>query len=473
MRVSFLALPLLGCAQIAGIDKTNADNRAVTLVLDRLSIGATVSTEPLPLDGLVASFLVADDTGAVTDVPADPVSDGLFSAKNKTGEPPALSTLPDGAEHLWALPTRSTHAVYPVFQHADPQAPPAGAGLSIDGTVTPAAGAGDTFQFLCVGAGVTIGLPVAMGDTTPFPFSAMYADLTNLAAPLAPAAMTASDAVLVTRYNAGVLTGLADIPSPGPQQAVTSLNAAVAAVTADQNLNATIDQTAIDARLMGQLPAGGAFGVSYSVSAAPAFAHGVLAGVALRSGTLATTATSVTGAYANPFMASHQWPAGMQVTAAKPRTYHLGGATGPAIGLSGGLQAIAGADATAIAMTAAVPKMITVGIMPVTSDDASVLIDASKPVNVSMTTDGGPASLYMAELYSIDTAGAVTHELELISDQPAWQVPASFFQPATHYYIRAVAIDGGFADPTTGDLSTLAPPYSAGYLDSGVFTVTL
>lgn len=466
-------MPLLGCAQIAGIDKTNADNRAVTLVLDRLSIGATVSTEPLPLTGLAAEFYVTDDAGVVTSVPADPLSDGLFSAKSKDGEPPVLSTLPDGASHLWALPTRSTHAVYPVFQHADPQPVPAGAGISIDGSVTPAAGAGDSFQFLSVGGGVSANLPVAMGDASPFPFSEMYANLTNLAAPLPMAALTAQDVLLVTRYNGGALVGMADVPSPGPQQAVTSLNATVAPVTADQMLSATIDQNAVDARLMGQMPAGGAFAVSYSVSAAPAFSHGSLAGVTLKSGTLAATDTAVTGSYANPFMASHQWTAGMAVTASKPRTYHLGGATGPAVGLSGGLQAISEASGTAVAMTAAVPKSITVGIMPVTTDDASVLIDASKPVPVSITTDMGPASLYMIELYQLDAAGVPTRVLELISDQPSWQVPSMFFQPATHYYLRGMAIDGGFADAASGDLSTLAPPYSIGFLDSGVFTVTL
>ena len=45
--------------------------------------------------------------------------------------------------------------------------------------------------------------------------------------------------------------------------------------------------------------------------------------------------------------------------------------------------------------------------------------------------------------------------------------------PGHLYFFRALTVGGGYADISTGDLSTIALPYAVAQHDGGVFTVNL
>ena len=480
MRVSLLALPLLGgCAQIAGIDKTNADNRAVSLVYDRLSIGAKVSTAPLALDGLTASFLVPsdDDPDVLVAVPADPISDGLWSAKIKSGTPPALFTLPDGASYLYELPSRTMHGRFVALEHpgATPEAS-ATAQVSVDLTLEVAAAVGDSYQLLEVGTWVQQTLTAADAATTitqTFP----YADTVNLAAPLPRAAITADDAIVLSHYAAGELQATVDVTPAGPQGATTTVTGTLAPVTKNQMVSMAVDATAGSRFAMVKPGGTGAVASSYTLTAAPGFAQGVTAGPLLKQKALLATDTAVTATFANPFATTRMWPSALVYAATQARTYTIGGMMGAVVPLSAGLTEVIAPDtATALSFAVAMPLVITVGITPLQTDGTSVLIDNTKPVPVSFTTDGMPASVYQLELIELTATGTKlteTRRLVMLGDTPSFAVPGSLLLPSHNYKLRASAVNGGFADPATGDVSTVTPPFSSGYLDGGVFTVTL
>ncbi len=480
MRGSFglVVLPLAGCAQLGGIDKTNGDNRRVTLEYDRLSVGAKASTAPLALTGLTAAFLVPDpmDESKLVAVPADPDVDGLWAAKILDGTPPVLFTLPDGATYLWQLPSRTMHGAFVALEHPGPTPAPAGASIDITSTLDAPSTAGESFAFLEIGTWAQQALtvtPPAAAIAQTFP----YAGTINLAAPLPLAAITSDDALLVMRHTGNALTGIADFTPTGVQGTTVGIATPVTAVARDQTFAMPIEPVTLGTRFSGQKPAGGALALSFSITAAPGFASGVVDGPSLLTGAIPVAATSVAGTYGNPFAASRMWPAALSVVAARSRVYSPAAAGGPSITLGTSLSEVIAPDgATPISLAASLPAVITVGITPLNTDGTSVLIDASKPVPVSFTTDNLPASLYELQLFELTPSGATftqTLRLQLAGDTPSWMVPQGFLLPAHTYLFRAAAIGGGFGDLTTGDLSTLAPPYSVGLHDGGVFTVTL
>ena len=62
------ALALGGCAQLFGIANTtgaDAGSDGVSLAIQRVSVGASVTTSPQDLTGQTADFLVGDGTGLV------------------------------------------------------------------------------------------------------------------------------------------------------------------------------------------------------------------------------------------------------------------------------------------------------------------------------------------------------------------------------------------------------------------------
>ncbi len=481
IRASFGLVLLGGCAQLGGIDKTNADNRRVTLAYDRLSIGATESTAPLVLDGLMAEFLVPDDTDPTQLDPlvADPDSDGLWAAK-LPGEstPPVLYTLPDGATYLVALPSRAMHGAFVALEHAAPTPPPTGASVSITSTLDTPSTATETFDLLEVGAWAQVPLTVTPPAATIGPISVPYNLFTNLAAPLPLASFTTDDVFLLMRHEAGALTGFGEMPPDGPQQVTTTVDIPIAAVAKDQTVAMPVDVAGITARFIGEKPAGGALAMTFDIAAAPGFDRGVTAGPSLLTGAVTGTATSIAGTYGNPFATTHMWPAALTFSAYKTRTYAPMGATGPSITLGTSLNEVIAPDGTTpIALAAPLPLEITVGATLLTVDGTPLLIDANSPLPVSFTTDSTPDNtLYQLELYELTASGTSytqTRRLVLTGDSASWQLPHGFLVPGHTYLFRAVTVSGAFADLTTGDISVLAVPYATGVQDGGVFTVTL
>jgi hypothetical protein len=481
MRGSFglALLGLGGCAQLAGIDKTNGDDRRVTLAYDRVSIGAKgATTAPLALDGLTASFLVPDETDdtVLDPMPADVAADGLWAAKIRDGTPPVLFTLPDNATHFFALPSRTMHGRFVALEHDAPSPPPMGAIVSVTSTLDTPSAAGESFSLLEVGAWASVALTVTPPAATIGPISTPYGLFSNLAAPLPLAAFTPDDVILVMRHTAGKLTGLGEMAPAEPQQVTTDVNIPIAAVTADQTLAMPLDAASIPARFGAEKPAGGALAMTYTVTAAPGFAQGVTAGPSLLSAVVPATATSLAGTYGNPFATTHMWPAALVFSASKSRTYAPMAGTGPSIGLTTSLNEVIAPDgATAISLDAALPQIITVGITPLATDGASVLIDATKQVPVSFTTDGGSASLFELDLYELTANGTAydsTLKMSLVGDSPSWTLPQGYLLPGHRYLFRAMAFSG-YGDPSTGDLGTVTLPYTVGIQDGGVFTVSL
>jgi hypothetical protein len=62
-------------------------------------------------------------------------------------------------------------------------------------------------------------------------------------------------------------------------------------------------------------------------------------------------------------------------------------------------------------------------------------------------------------------------QVELSSTTASFSLPPERLVAGHTYVLTAYCISGGFTGAATGDLQTLAMPYSVGFLDSGVFTV--
>src|SRR5688500_2095514 len=124
-----LLLTASGCAQLFGLDETTGatiDPTRVSLTMQRWSVGASVSKNPLDLTGQTAAFLLDDGAGNFTKVPGELTAPGVWSAPIETGTPPVLFTLPDvpaPITRLWHVPARDRRGVLSAFEHPNPQPP--------------------------------------------------------------------------------------------------------------------------------------------------------------------------------------------------------------------------------------------------------------------------------------------------------------------------------------------------------------
>ncbi|MFN0247725.1 MAG: hypothetical protein ACKV2T_12635 [Kofleriaceae bacterium] len=477
-----------GCAQLAGIDITEQvdEPELASLTLSRISIGATVTTRPLDLANLSASYLIAnpdapDGFDRIT-ATVDPMTPNKWVAEVGESTPPVMFTLPDYPEavpRIWALPNRELVGALYVFEHPDPQPAIDPATLTVQATLPTPYAATESFQLLVVGTWVSRGFSgmmevPAVGSTAfgPVPFAyTTTSPQTNRPYE----GITTADATLLLRYVGTRLTGVMEGP-PFDQTGMDTVMGTMSAVAATETLSATLNNMTVAARYMPLRPMMPAPTMSWSLVAAPGFASASLLGPRLNSDTvLATDPSAISVPYGNPF-ASKGWPTAFMWSTSSSRMYTPPGAVGP-ITLSAGVSQFAtpSPDMT-LDLPAGLPELITLDQQPLSMDGVAI----DKPIKAlaaSFIVPPTPAStLFQLALYELvpNSAGTALehkHILTMTSVEASFLIPPEFFQSGRSYTLRAQTIAGGYPALGSGDLTMRALPVAVGFMDSGVVLV--
>lgn len=475
--VAAIACASAGCAQLAGIDSTSTDGRAVdTLAIQRVSIGTTLAARPLDLSGLEATYFV-DDDGATTEVAAEVAEPGTWRAD--LAEPaPVLALFPDEptqTPRLYAFAQRALRTTVQVLEHPNPTAPPPGALLTIT-TPLQAASTMSHYQVYVVGAWGMLDL-----DASAVGASAVTANLGWSGASRVTGApldrITAQDAVLMLRYDGARLSGYAEVEPFEQTGADSKTTGALTAVDAKDTVNATVDPAVITTRLALAQPAATAAPVmSWSLVAAPGYLQAVATGPVLDSGSFTASSLGFMSTYGNPF-ADRGWKTLLAFAAASSRTYTA--PNGAVVGLAAGLVEYREPAATvAPALTAPMPTAVRLVGTPLTAEGISIALPASN-IEVAFDVEPGavPATLYNLHVIDLVPGAADASLVRKIvltaaSDQRRFVLPADTFVAGHTYTLRVFSQVGGYPNAADGDFQTRALPLAQAYLDSGVFTVT-
>ena len=476
MTIRSIAIAVLaGCAQLFGIDTTTSPDAAapgVSLNLRRVSVGATLVYGPLDLAGQSATFLLADGTKVAGMVTAS----GTWTAPVPTGTPAVEFTVPDlGATfpRVLELPSRTLRDNFYLPEHPNPQPPSATSQLMVDVTLPSTYAAAERLELSVIGAWMSHVLSAAelpgVGATT-VATTIRYASFSPFAGG-APARIRADDAVLLSRYVGTALTGVFQTAFD-QTDATDPVAGAMTAVMADKTLSATVDPTGLAMRYTAVNPRVSGLAMSWGLTAAPGHAAGAISGPTLESGSVAMVETSITRPYANPFE-SLGWPTVLGYYTSETRTYMF---MGVAMTLYAGLYSILEPGAAnTLDLPAALPQTISIAQQPLTSDGMTVSLDLTRPVDVTFVADVAVNTTYELVLYELVLVGP-TAKTQVVIDvrgtDPKLALPSELIQVGHTYMIRLYTLKGGYGNATTGDLQTLTLPYSSGYLDSGVFTVT-
>lgn len=482
--VGVASLALCGCAQLAGIDTASDKDRAGdTLTLQRVSIGAAVTTAPLDLTGLTASFR-DPHTGAT--VAATASAPGTWSA-NLVDPAPVEFTVPDVATadqpafpRVASLATPAIAAAFTELNHPAPTPAPAPANLAFSVALDAPTTINDSFDLFVVGTWaerpfLTNDLP-AIGGTAIGPVTIDYATALNHSSQAQLVAITADDALLILRHANFVLTGVTEAQPFAQTAADTVTTPAMTAVAADQMLTATVDPTSLAARFSTVRPIVNTPAMTWSVAAAPGAADGSVDGPVLRSGNLATTDTSLTASFGNPFLAKHAWPSVFTFSASGTRPFTPPGSTVAAT-LSATLFQHA-VPATGLTLDAAAGLANNIKLNGnVLNVDGVAIAPPTAAVQVAFDTDTANADVYTLTLIDLVANAAKTAIVRRqlifeISDKPAFSLPAALFQAGHFYTLQISTTVGGFPDHAAGDLQTRTITYAQASVDSAVFTVT-
>jgi hypothetical protein len=484
----FTSMFASGCAQLAGIDITQqADEpELASLTLSRISIGATLTTRPLDLGNLSASYLIAnpDAPDGFDRIMAnvDPMTSNKWVAEVGEGTPPVMFTLPDYPEsvpRIWALPYRDLVGAISVYEHHDPQPAMDPATLTVQATLPTPYAATESFQLLVVGTWVSRGFSgvmevPAVGATAfgPVPFA--YTT-TSRQTNRPYEGITAADSTLLLRYVGTRLTGVMEGP-PFDQTGADMVMGTMSAVAATETLSATLNNMTVAARYTPLRPMMPAPAMSWALVAAPGFASANLNGPRLNSDTvLAADPSAISVPYGNPFVAKG-WQTAFAWNTSSTRMYTPPGAPGP-ITLSAGLSQYAtpSPDMT-LDLPAGLPELITLGQQPLSTDGVTI----EKPIKALAASfvvpPAPPNTLYQLVLYELVPNTAATalehkHILSMTSVEPSFLIPPEFFQSGRSYTLRAQTLAGGYPALETGDLTMRSLPAAMGYMDSGVVLV--
>jgi hypothetical protein len=483
-----------GCAQLAGIDNTNNGGLADSVVLKRMSIGASVTTAALDLTGLTAKYY--PDPGAAPVVAATTAA-GTWTAKLPLPAPVELTLPPDPAPvrgpRLMVFPDPALQVLYPVLEHPNPMPAPDGATITLTVPLDLATVGDEAFQVFTMGSWTTRSFGAAelpaVGSMAIGPVSYDFATSQVLSeqqfARSQLDALKAEDAFLVLRYIGTALTGVAEAVLTQDQTAADVVTTAtMVAVAADQKFDASIDGATVAARYATVRPAVNALGMSWQLAAAPGYLVGVDAGPVLqKSGALTVADTVVSVMYANPF-ASRSWNTLFTLVTSESRAFTLSGAMA-SVTLSAGMEQrfepVANATAPAVLdLPAALPTRISLDAIQLTADGQTVAVP-QQPVVVTFTADNANATLYSVELSELDVqTGAMpsdtTIERRLVyaaeATAPSFTLRPTLFQAGKSYVLRAQVSYGGYPNIATGDLVTRSLPLAQAFLDSAVFSVT-
>ncbi|MEO8840684.1 MAG: hypothetical protein ABI591_07985 [Kofleriaceae bacterium] len=476
-----LALP--GCAQLFGLDDTtggavDAPGPGVHFGIQLEQVGATIvdtPDDPAVTHDTVA-FLVPNGESYQT-VPATLSTAGAWTGDIATGNPLVDFTI-DGTRHIWNVPTRDLKMTSAALGHPSPVAPPNGSVFNLSITVAAGLTGTELLSFLTVGAWSQQSIPAAMAGAGAIADQLMYTAATAVGGPLAK--ITPTDAVLVLRRRmSSTLDGT--YPLDGvfqtsiDQTGTDALSGSLADTAVDKMISAQIAPTALATRYAAVRPAIGSLALGWSCVAAPGYQRGLVNGPTLNDGGILASATTITGAYGNPF-ASLGWKELLFYNSYETRTVTLPGAQ--TFGLSAGLQTIVQPmSGQTFDMPAGLPQTISLNDMPLTSDNMAVYVDPAKYVHITMVNDRTTNTFVQAELFEVLTPDAMTVTTKLVLDAlavdpTALVMPPDVFVAGHTYFIQAITRQGGWPNAATGDFQTQAPPFYVGYNYSGVFTVS-
>lgn len=482
--VGVASLALCGCAQLAGIDTTSGkDFVGDSLTLERISIGATVSTAPLDLTGLTASFLPPGKAavGATTTAP------GVWTTG--LGDPaPVEYTLPDTATpdqpafpRVLSLPTQALKASFSELSHPSPIPAPVPASLAFNVPLDAAPTGADTFEMFVVGAWahhtfLPAELPPVGG--TAIATTLDYGTVMNQSTKAGLVAITADDALLVLRHTGPALTGATEA-QPFTQTGTDTVSTPkMTAVAADQMVTASVDPIGLAARLSTVRPAAASgLSLNWAIRAAPGGAVGDTNGPQLQVGSLPTTMTSFTVTYGNPFTAAHPtWTSVFVFTASQARTFSPPGSM-LSMTLSACLTQIGpAAPSLTLDAKAGLANNIKLGGQ-LLSVDGVAIAPPTGDVALTFDTDDATGDSFRVELFDIvpnaaNTALIGSLRLVTFSDKPSIGLPASLLQAGHYYTLRVIVDNGAFPQLAIGDVQIAGPAFSQSLVDSAVFTVT-
>ena len=469
-------LALAGCAQLFGIDNTTGADAgsSLTLSVQRVSIGASVIKNPQDLTGQTAEFLVGDATGLTRNA-AVISGPGTWTADIPTGTPPALFTLPDlpMGHHYWSLPSRAMRGNFKVFEHPNPTAPSSTSQLALNVTL-PAPYNGETLIVYAIGAwmdhalaGAEVPAVMAPSVATTIP----YASFTPATGSVMPSRITAADVVLVLQYTGSDLTGVLQAAQFDQTDGTDNIGGTMVTVAHDKMLSVPVPAM-IAQRFSAVRPAVGAPSTSWSLSAAPGASVGTAFGPQLLTGAPAAMDTMITAMYGNPFE-SLGWPAIFNVGSVGSRTYMFNALP---VSLNAVLSSYVDASATDAPYSAGLPTTINLGTTQLTTDGQTIALDATKPIEITVSPDQSMNTLYTARIDElVVNMMNMTVERHTVFDgastTPTFDLPSDLLVSGHTYVIRGGCIVGGFTMAASGDLQTVSFPIAFGQLDSGVFTV--
>jgi hypothetical protein len=482
---ALLLLAASGCAQLFGIDETSGptiDPSRVSLTMQRWSIGASVSKNPLDMSKQTADFLVDDGAGNYTKLPGEnTATDVLSAALPAPATPPVLFSLPDLGtpfKRLWANPARDRRGVFAVHEHPSPQPPSPSSQIMLTATLPSGYASGESFRVEVIGAWMLRGLASGelpapdlgnMNINTTLPFSS-FSRITG-----SPAArITSQDVVVVERYMGNRLTGVYQVPPFDQTDGTDPINANLVAVPTNKSVSATVTPPTYMQRFSAVRPSVSGLGMSWVITAAPGWSIGSNAGPLLNAANVAMTDTMISTTWGNPYE-SLDWRSLLQFNTSSSRSYMF---MGIAMGLSAQMYVNAepGMGMT-LDMPAGLPINIRVNQVPLSTDGMSVMLDLTKPVEVDAITDRPNATTYYVSVYEVALSmDGMSVERKLLVDaaftgEPKIKLPPELFQIGHYYYFDFRCMQGGYMNGATGDFQTLTLPYSVSRADSAVFQV--
>lgn len=472
-------LSLTGCAQIFGLDETSSsgDTDNATLTLAHASVGATVTTNPLDVSMVTATFLADDGAGGYQRVPGSVTAPGVFTAPMLDGAPPVQFMLPGTTgDRIWATGARAQKGTVVAFEHPGVEAPLPGSIVAVSAMLPTPSALGETFRVEIIGAWMRGALmtPATTGATVvgeSVPYSAFTPMLGN-----APARFTSADVVLVLRYNGSQLTGVLQQQLDQTDGTDMIEGPMTAVSTAESSLMATIDPVTLMTRYTAVLPTLTTTSVaqSFFVRAAPGAELGQPQGTVLVSGSPMPTDMAITAAFGNPFT-SLGWKSLVEYATSMSRTYMIDATHSVALSATLTTVAEVGAEPLTFDSPAGLPITIQINAMPLTTDGTAVSLDLTRPVVVDATLDKPDNTAYAARLFELDASGTtVAKNLVaemVVTGMPQFAFPPELFISGHTYFVQVAAYQGGFEAAASGDLQTVTLPYTTGTLDSGVFTV--
>lgn len=491
-RVALCACLLSGCVQLFGLEDTTSGGgddggpqpTDVSVQMQLISVGTGAARTPYDVSGLKASFLVAD-TGEFQRVAATATGD-TWSAPIADGTPPMEINLgldlPDPFRRLYAVKQRNLKVLYGIYGHAD--ATPVAAGAELDVTLTlPAPTDGsEGIQIYGVGTwanhGFAAGTDYVVGAQTIGPIAVPYAQASWGSLNGRPLAkVTAADTLVGLRYVGNQLMGAAEFAAFDQNDTATPISATMTAVSAAP-LDVHMSPADIDNRLKMPAPNGTTLGMSWSVNAAPGWEIANGTGPQLNAAGIALTDSgAITAPFGNPF-AAKGWKSTFSLGTNKLRTYAVPALMNLPVNLYCGLNQIAEvAPGLTLDTPAALPVLVLINTMPLGTDGQTITIDPAKSVALSLVADRADALYYQYNIYELRVNAAMTG-LEtrvayvVVTDDKDVTIPNDVLVAGKTYFIRAHAIKGGYPSFNEGNYWNRNLPYSVGYLDAGVFTVS-